>query len=196
MSGPRCSYYGSNHNHKNHLKSHTNHKSQNYKKINGSSKALWLPWHACPVLPVSKPLQIIWMVCPVNNSGIPGNGTNSGTGNSQPPLIANPPSQPLIIPSHVANALLLTRWATFCQLLSDLQGTLWCTNTDLILFNMSYWLESVSKHTQFKLLCIMSCIFISSQFCLIYNKEHLWCTNTDLILFNIILIWISIGTCT
>ena len=28
---------------------------------------------------------------------------------SQPPLIANPPSQPLIIPSHVANALLLTK---------------------------------------------------------------------------------------
>ena len=28
---------------------------------------------------------------------------------SQPPLIANPPSEPLIIPSHVANALLLTR---------------------------------------------------------------------------------------
>ena len=28
---------------------------------------------------------------------------------NQPPLIANPPSEPLIIPSHVANALLLTR---------------------------------------------------------------------------------------
>merc|ERR1712018_904107 len=31
-------------------------------------------------------------------------------GITQPPLIANPPSQPLIIPSHVANALLLTRY--------------------------------------------------------------------------------------
>ena len=35
--------------------------------------------------------------------------TAAVTRSQQPPLIANPPSQPLIIPSHVAHALLLTR---------------------------------------------------------------------------------------
>ena len=92
-------------------------------------------------LPVSKPLQIIWMVVPGGPMGeSSSNPQGAGTGNvsstsipqglgmgqahsqqqqssavqcpvasSQPPLIANPPSEPLIIPSHVANALLLTR---------------------------------------------------------------------------------------
>ena len=63
-------------------------------------KALWLPWP--PAGPVSKPLQILWMVVPDPVDSSPSTG-------SQPPLIANPPSQPLIIPSHVAHALLLTR---------------------------------------------------------------------------------------
>ena len=92
------------------------------------------------ILPVSKPLQIIWMVVPGGPMGesssnpqgaVTGNASSSipqglGMGqahsqqqqssavqcpaaSSQPPLIANPPSEPLIIPSHVANALLLTR---------------------------------------------------------------------------------------
>lgn len=72
-------------------------RKQSKNSYDPESKALWLPWP--PVEPVSKPLQIIWMAV------VPGGETN----NQPPPLIANPPSQPLLIPSHVANALLLTR---------------------------------------------------------------------------------------
>ena len=82
------------------------------------------------MLAESKSLQVVWMVVPpmgescsspsspqgpVPNISIPqGAGlgqaqTCPALAGSQPPLIANPPSQPLIIPSHVANALLLTR---------------------------------------------------------------------------------------
>jgi hypothetical protein len=83
------SFFG-NHNH--------NHKKQCYDP--SSDKALWLPWPLA-VAPISKPLQIIWMaVMP---------GPMGDAAQHQPTLIANPPSEPLLIPSHVANALLLTR---------------------------------------------------------------------------------------
>ena len=121
MSGSRCASYGSNHNHKNNLKHYHHNNRYHQKKHNGChKKALWLPWP--PALPDSKPLQIIWMVVPgpqgdnteerlsppINGNNGPG-APSSVTNNQQPPLIANPPNQPLIIPSHVANALLLTR---------------------------------------------------------------------------------------
>ena len=44
-----------------------------------------------------------------NYPELPSRPTTVSSTRSQPPLIANPPSQPLIIPSHVAHALLLTR---------------------------------------------------------------------------------------
>ena len=94
MSGPRISNNGNFHNHN--KPCFKKKKSSHY---DSNRKALWLPWP--PTVPVSKPFQILWMV-------VPDPVANSPAG-SQPPLIANPPSQPLIIPSHVAHALLLTR---------------------------------------------------------------------------------------
>ena len=86
--------YGSNHNHP--------HKAKKAKYEPVSGRALWLPWPGPPSnstqVSSAKPCQILWMVLPPQPPH-----------NTQPPLIANPPSQPLIIPSHVANALLLTR---------------------------------------------------------------------------------------
>ena len=138
MSGGRgarkCNFYGNNHNHQKNTSNFKGGKKQtgsnkgysaNTSYYDNSNKALWLPWP--PVLPVSKPLQIIWMVhvpgSPLGPDSSPPEGASTtsipqgpGVGPaaaacpaSQPPLIANPPSQPLIIPSHVANALLLTR---------------------------------------------------------------------------------------
>ena len=91
------SIYGSNHNHKA--------KKAKYEPVSG--RALWLPWppqnSATQPVHSTKPCQILWMVWPQQPQNI------ENRGHTQPPLIANPPSQPLIIPSHVANALLLTR---------------------------------------------------------------------------------------
>ena len=98
MSGPRISNNGNFYN--NHNKKPCFKKKKSSHHYDSNRKALWLPWPGSTV-PVSKPFQILWMV-------VPDPVANTPTG-SQPPLIANPPSQPLIIPSHVAHALLLTR---------------------------------------------------------------------------------------
>ena len=78
-----------------------------------SGRALWVPWPNPAQNHQSKPCQILWMVLGREQQRAGGAGQVRAEHRvrvaTQPPLIANPPSQPLIIPSHVANALLLTR---------------------------------------------------------------------------------------
>lgn len=95
---PRCNAYNHNHNKAK--------KAKYEAKVSG--RALWVPW-SNPVPHHHKPCQILWMVLGREVAAGQLSAERRRSGISQPPLIANPPSQPLIIPSHVANALLLTR---------------------------------------------------------------------------------------
>jgi hypothetical protein len=104
MCALRVTTNGHNHYHNHYFKKQ---RTNNYNDSNYSigSRALWLPWP--PMAPYKKPFQILWMVAPpetVTTVAQPAQPVIT-----QPPLIAEPPSQPLIIPSHVANALMLTR---------------------------------------------------------------------------------------
>ena len=103
MSGARCNTYNHNHNKAK--------KAKYEAKVSG--RALWVPWPNPAQNHQSKPCQILWMVLGREQQRAGGAGQVRAEHRvrvaSQPPLIANPPSQPLIIPSHVANALLLTR---------------------------------------------------------------------------------------
>lgn len=103
---PRCNTYNHNHNKAK--------KAKYEAKVSG--RALWVPWpnpvHNSRHSHQSKPCQILWMVLGREQQQAAGRerrAAAAGQVRAQPPLIANPPSQPLIIPSHVANALLLTR---------------------------------------------------------------------------------------
>ena len=103
MSGARCNTYNHNHNKAK--------KAKYEAKVSG--RALWVPWPSPAQNHQSKPCQILWMVLGREQQRAGGAGQVRAEHRvrvaTQPPLIANPPSQPLIIPSHVANALLLTR---------------------------------------------------------------------------------------
>ena len=103
MSGARCNTYNHNHNKAK--------KAKYEAKVSG--RALWVPWPNPAQNHQSKPCQILWMVLGREQQRASGAGQVRAEHRvrvaTQPPLIANPPSQPLIIPSHVANALLLTR---------------------------------------------------------------------------------------
>ena len=102
MSGARCNTYNHNHNKAK--------KAKYEAKVSG--RALWVPWPNPAQNHQSKPCQILWMVLGREQQQAAGRerrAAAAGQVRAQPPLIANPPSQPLIIPSHVANALLLTR---------------------------------------------------------------------------------------
>lgn len=103
MSGARCNTYNHNHNKAK--------KAKYEAKVSG--RALWVPWPNPAQNHQSKPCQILWMVLGREQQRAGGAGQVRAEHRvrvaTQPPLIANPPSQPLIIPSHVANALLLTR---------------------------------------------------------------------------------------
>ena len=100
---PRCNAYNHNHNKAK--------KAKYEAKVSG--RALWVPWPNPAQNHQSKPCQILWMVLGREQQRAGGAGQVRAEHRvrvaTQPPLIANPPSQPLIIPSHVANALLLTR---------------------------------------------------------------------------------------
>ena len=78
------------------------------------SAILWMVSVPDPVVDNTPPSATAAAESPSRNYNrnypeLPSRPTTVSSTRSQPPLIANPPSQPLIIPSHVAHALLLTR---------------------------------------------------------------------------------------